>query len=112
MRDFFKSVQRSFRRKKKVEPSTTTLATNTESVTVGQGGVAPMTPPTEVRSRTWSNRRGSPLPARANSLHRGEESHPGRRFTVTEDMESAWKMGGGGEGGVATRGQRSHRYAD
>ena len=113
MKDFFKSLQRSFRRKKKSESSNPTVPANQGGVANGHAPVIP--PPTEIRSRTWSNRGGSPLPSRANSLHRGDqERHPGRRFTVTEDLESAWtrKGDGGGakggaKGGSATRGWKN-----
>ena len=116
MKDFFKSLQRSFRRKKKSDPmvkaspATTAATTTIANNKVGVASLAPVIPPTaaaaEVRSRTWSSRRGSPLPVRANSVHRGEERHPGRRFTVTEDLESAWtrKEGGVAIGGVARGG--------
>ena len=108
MRDFFKSFQRSFRRRKKGESGS-----GKESMMITQGGganPAPVIPPAEVRRRTWSNRGGSPPPMRSSSLRR-EEKHPGRRFTVMEDMESAWIAGEAGVtgGGVATHGQRRNR---
>ena len=31
------------------------------------------------------------------------EAHPGRRFTVTEDMKTAWQRGGAGGGGANPR---------
>ena len=31
------------------------------------------------------------------------EAHPGRRFTVTEDMKTAWQRGGAGGGGAKPR---------
>lgn len=108
MKDFFKSFQRSFRRKKKMEitPPAQRQSARKQSLAVVQVGVvnhAPLVLPTEVRSQTWSGRGGSPPPLRGVRRSGGEERHPGRRFTVTENLESAWSRGvtGGGAGGGA-----------
>lgn len=109
MKDLFKSFQRSFKRKKRTEsassqpPKERTKKESLAPTQVGGAGLIPVTPPTKPKRRTWSNRGDSPPPTpRSNSL-RGEERHPGRRFTVTEDMKSAWIRGGAG-GGVAGTG--------
>ena len=106
MKDFFKSFQRSFRRKKKLEitPPAQKQSVRKQSLAVAQVGVVNPTPPTEVRSRTWSSRGGSPPPLRG-TRGSGEERHPGRRFTVTENLESAWSRGGS-VGGARGSGHR------
>lgn len=96
MKDILKSFQRSFKRKKKQDPAPSSQKQQTRKPSlaptqVGGAGLVPVTPRTDSRRRTYSNKGGSPPPLRANSM-RGEERHPGRRFTVTEDMESAWMM--------------------
>lgn len=111
MKDFFKSFQRSFRRKKKQEPPQATAQKqkarkqSLAPTQVGGAGLATAAPPVETRRRTWANKGGSPPPLRSNSM-RGEERHPGRRFTVTEDMDSAWMMGGAGGHGAEEHGDR------
>ena len=105
MKDIFKSFQRTFSRRKKQKdpppPTTATLSASSnqkprkQSLAPSQVGLTPPDGQPEGRRRTWSNKGGSPPPLRSNSM-RGEERHPGRRFTVTEDMKSAWMMGGAG----------------
>ena len=101
MRDFFKSFQRSFRRKKKATPEADPnkrISRELFEPTQIRGPEidASIFRSPERKSKTWSTRGVSSN--RANSIH-GEENHPGRRFTVTEDLRSAWKREGGGGGG-------------
>ena len=133
MKDFFKSLQKSFRRKKKPSISSTSPPPQEEKKTKKSslvptrvGGAeqedtdAPPTGTNESKGKTWSSSslsRGSTgVRFRGSSSnHGGGEHHPGRRFTVTEDMTSAWSRGGeGGEGrdigGQESRADSSRRY--
>lgn len=108
MKDFFKSVQKSFRRKKKDCTPEKSRKESLAPTQVGGTGVHPLAANAK-KSKTWSNRRFSPPPRTTNAV-RGEEHHPGRRFTVTEDLKSAWTRGRqdvGGDMGVVDTGRSS-----
>ena len=109
MRDFFKSLQRSFRRKKK-DIAISNQKVRKESLAptqVGGTGLNAGAAHVEPWRKTWSSHRMAPVLTKANSL-RGEEHHPGRRFTVTEDMNSAWMRGGG----TGANGYNGHQEAE
>ncbi len=94
MKDFFKSFQKSFRRKKKDIPQKTRKESLAPTPVGGQGFnlLSPSNISNRNKSKTWSTNRHCPPPVRATGT-RGE-NHPGRRFTVTEDLKSAWTRGG------------------
>ncbi len=96
VKDFFKSFQKSFRRKKKDIPQKTRKESLAPTQVGGQGFnlLSPSNISNRNKSKTWSTNRHSPPPVRATGT-RGE-NHPGRRFTVTEDLRSAWTRGGHG----------------
>ncbi len=96
MKDFFKSFQKSFRRKKKEIPQKTRKESLAPTQVGGQGFnlLSPSNISNRNKSKTWSTNRHSPPPVRVTGM-RGE-NHPGRRFTVTEGLRSAWTRGGHG----------------
>ena len=80
---------------------------------MGPAAASSATNANDNRRKSWTNKRLSPPPAKMNAV-RSEEYHPGRRFTVEEDLLSAWKRGRHDVGGdvAVVKNRRSYLEGD